>query len=168
MAEQTKPNINQDLIGQEFVQFGVKHLHYPSLLKGYLAMRSANRGPCHGWPRHAISFELKCMLLDLTFKGQFDQDKYNELAQSEKDLFDRACIFAKLSIQSISRMKKASDRERGEMTAKFEIMKGELLAGNDSKELIKKLRNLLIEMKDKKYIAPAKYNSLMQDILNCI
>jgi hypothetical protein len=168
MDEKKAPNVNQDLIGQEFVQFGEKHLHYPSLLKGYLSMRSANRGACHGWPRHAISFELKCMLLDLTFKSQFDQDKYNELVQSEKELFDRAGQFAKLSIQSISRMKKASDRERGEMIAKFEIMKGELLAGNDSKELIKKLRNLLIEMKDKKYIALTKYNSLMHDILNCI
>lgn len=158
--------VNTDLIEQEYLQFGKKYVHYPSLLKSYLVMNTGNKKRAAGWPRKAISYELKSMLLDLVYRQHFEQARYDQLARAEQDLFDRAVTYGGLQVHSIAKMKRVSDRERGEMIAEFDILKGEVLAGNDSKELIKKMRNLLIEMKNRKYISISKYNLIMSDILN--
>jgi hypothetical protein len=58
--------------------------------------------------------------------------------------------------------KSAVDRE--ELLKQFEVLKGELLAGNDSKEIIKKMRSILIELRDKNFIPKGTFDKLMTDI----
>ncbi len=107
-------------------------------------------------------------ILDLLAEGSFDEKKYEELAPPEQELFDRACQYANVQTLAINRALRSSDRDRQELLRRYEVLKGELLAGSDSREVLKKMRNLLIEMYSKNYIPASKYNRLISEIVTCL
>ena|ERR1700679_199139 len=161
-------SINEQLIEQEFLPFGDRFLHYPNLIRGFLSLRTPSKRAMKGWPRRAISHELKCIFLDIVYRHNFSQKEYDMLHEDEQRYFDEVVKMAKVQSQSLARAVRSSDKERLEMTRQFNVMRGELLAGNDSKDLIKQMRNQLLIMKDKGYVSTPKFMSLMQDILSCI
>lgn len=150
----------------KLIQFGNKYIHYPQLLRGNLSMRSSKKKQTN-WTVIPISHPLKIVFLDM-IGDAFDPGKYAELPERDQDIFDRACKFANIRDLAVVRTLKASDRDREELFRRYEVLKGEVLAGSDSRETLKMMRNLLIEMQSKGYIPIGKYNQLMREILACI
>jgi len=87
----------------------------------------------------------------------------NELTDEEKDyLFKvskRAQISDKLSIPTPS--KDAQDKDMNS----FEVMKGEIMSGNDSTELIKKFKILLLKLSKSGVLPKREVGEIMQELI---
>jgi hypothetical protein len=90
--------------------------------------------------------------------------KYSEiLANEEKEYLhkvaNKAGIMDKISIPTPSKDKLEQDIHQ------FEVMKGELLAGNDSPELIKKFKLILLRLSKNGTIPKREASELMEELL---
>lgn len=160
--------INESLLGEILLPLGLKFIHMPSLLKGFLSLRTENKKYAKNRIKISISNELKNMFLDIVFKEKFKQDDYNKLVDAEQKLFDDTCNYCKFMTHNIAMMNTHSNREKNELMRKFEVMKGEILAGNSSTQLIKDMRNIVLELRSKKYIPKDMYDKLIEDIVACL
>lgn len=156
----------EDTDAGRYVQFGNKFIHYPQLLRGNLSIKNGKK-KTSGWSVVPISHALKLVLLSVV-QDQFDPDAYTALSEQDQVTFDRACKFANVQNISVHTTMLYSDHDREELFRRYDVLKGELLAGSDSREVLKKMRNLLLEMHEKAYIPSGKYNKLMREIVSCI
>ncbi len=170
MSKESKESktINDNLLGERYVKFGVKYIHVPSLLKGYLALRTENCKYIKNRPSKSISPEMKNIFLDIIFKNKFDEAADANLSETEQKLFDDTCSYSRMSMHCIARRISITEKEKTELIGKFNVLKGELLAGNTNPEVIKKMRNILLELKAKKMIPKPHYDELMSEIVACI
>jgi len=150
----------------KYAQFGNKYLHYQKLLNGFLSIYSRQKRPTQKRVL-PISSSLKMVFLD-TIHDNFDPKKYSEMSEADQELFDETCKFAGIRNLAVIRAMKSTDQHRDEMFKRYEILKGEVLAGSDSRETLKKMRNLLMEMREKRYIPASMYNSLILEVLACL
>ena len=57
------------------------------------------------------------------------------------------------------------DEEERDSNA-FEVMKGEIMSGNDSPELIRKFKLLLVKMMDKGFIPKSQAKDILYDLVS--
>ena len=50
------------------------------------------------------------------------------------------------------------------MTNRFEILRGQLVAGNDNRELIKEFKKLILDMSDKQLLPRRQVSEILIDI----
>lgn len=158
----------RNLMGEKLIKIGDKYIHMPNLLKGVLALRTPNKGYPKNRVHIIISPELKNMFLDIIFENKFDKVAYEKLSPEEQKVFDDTLVFCKFSTHNIAKAISYSEREKTELLRQFDVLKGEVLAGNNSPDLLKKMRNLLLDLNKKKYISKDIYNKLLAEVLACI
>jgi|WetSurMetagenome_2_1015567.scaffolds.fasta_scaffold307130_2 hypothetical protein len=156
------------LLGQKLVQFGEIWLSMPNLLRNNLAIRSRGKKYIRSKPAIPISDNLKKIILDIIFHKKFDQKDYHKLTESEQKVFDDLCQYARKYDNGIAMMNTHSYKNKREMFARFEILKDTILAGNDSKEVIRQLRSILLEMRQKRYITKQQFEDLLVEIIACL
>jgi len=167
--EQTLFADNIHLVGEKIIPFGERYINYMSLLRNRLTLHGkSGKYSSKYLTSKPISHELKNILLDIIFKNKFAPNEYDKLDDNEKLLFDRAIGYARLSTHQIGRHLLHSEKQKRDMLKTFEILRGEVLAGNNSIELLKKMRSLLFELRRRDYIAKADYDKLIVEIANCI
>ena len=156
------------ILGENLIPFGKIYIHIPNLLKGYLALRNSNKKYIKHKPMIPISHELKQIFIDILYKNKFEQTAYDALDDKSKKIFDDACVYAKFMTHGVSRLMSYSIREKEELLKKYELLKGEIESGSDSKEIIKTMRNILLELRAKRYIPKHHYDILINDVVNCL
>ena len=167
VPNELKHNIH--LVGEKIIPFGERFINYPSLLHNKLTiLGKTGKYAAKYFRSQSVSHELKNIFLDIIFKNQFSPNEYDNLSDDEKLLFDKAIAYARISTHQIGRHLLHSERKKREMLKTFEIYRGELLAGNNSIELLKKMRALLFELRRKDYIQKGDYDKLIVEIANCI
>jgi hypothetical protein len=168
MTDNPAPTIDEMLLGERYLPFGKKYIYMPSLMKNLFSLRSSGKYHIRTRPSVQISDAMKDMVLEILFKKRFDKAKYRALPESEQKLFDDACSFCGIYTHGLAGLLTHSEREKTEMLREFEVLRGELLAGNDSRELVKKMRNMLLELHSKRYIPKTHYDRLIAEILACL
>jgi hypothetical protein len=92
------------------------------------------------WKAKRVSLPLANLIRKLVDKGKPSFDDINALSEEDKHILEEFVRKAKLDLEvpnsSISR----------EDLNQFEIMKGEIMAGNDNKEMIKKFKLLIVKL----------------------
>jgi hypothetical protein len=118
------------------------------------------------FPDQMISNKLKDMLFDIINIGKFSESDYSELNESEATLFDDLLSSSKLdSNEMMYKHNKYYSKLVNDDINRFNIIKGEILIGNDSKELIKELRILIIRLLKYNILDKRVFHDLMLDIL---
>lgn len=172
MSEEKAPTpaatTNDMLIGQKLVPLGRKMLHVPNLLRGYMALRTATGKYVKGRKARPISEGFKNILVDIIFKNKFDSKDYYKLDEQEQLLFDDTCVFCGINTHSIAKLMTHTSKSKAELIGKFDVLKGELLAGSNAPELLKEMRNILLELKSKDMISRSHYDKLISEIVACI
>lgn len=103
-----------------------------------------------------ISSQLAKVLLLLLNNNKIDSDLYNQLMDSEKDLVE-SLISTNKTIDKLHHTR-YNQSEIDELINKYNILKGELLIGNNNPDLLKDLKLTIIQL--------VNYNILqMRDIL---
>jgi hypothetical protein len=167
-ADKNTKQVNENLLGERFVRFGDKYIYVPSLMKGYLSLRTSNQRYIKDRPAKPISRELKEIFLDIVFKNSFATAKYDQLSEDEQELFDDVCRYSRMTTHDIEKRVSITEKQKNDLIGKFNVLKGELLAGNSNPDLVKKMRNILLELKAKKLIPKQYYDQLISEIVACI
>jgi hypothetical protein len=144
--------------------FGNYALSLNALKKGFLCIRYPSGAYISGFPRTMISSRLRKILNDIVFEDKFLEEDYRDLDEAEQKLFDDLITFCKMDKKDSVKLykhKKYSDKDRDEMIKRFNILKGELLAGNDNPNIVKELKVLVLKMYHEKVISKTEMNKIM-------
>ena len=155
-------------IKNKYYEFGNYLIHVPHLEKGFLSIKYPSEAPVKEFPKEIISSCFIRMLNDMIGTKKFNTDDYEELEDYEKELFDRLITFAKIErndIDNMSKHRKITDKQRDTDIKRFNILKGEIIAGNDNPNVIKEMKSLLVKLHDQKIIGKSDFNKIMQTIV---
>jgi hypothetical protein len=142
-----------------YYSFGVFAVHKKSLGDNILNLKYKSFSQVHKYPKRQISEDLKDILVDAIETKKINQKLFNALTDSDKSFLTELISEARLkeTFPNIFKTKVGEGIAINENHFdRFEILKGELIAGNSSNEIKKELRLLvqkfmkdgLIEKKD--------------------
>ena len=136
--------------------------------RGFLNIRYPSSAIIRQFPKQLVSTTFRSLIVQIIYEKKFSEEDYEALDSSEKRLFDDLITFAKLDkVENIKffKHKRYNDDERNADIKRFNILRGELTAGNDSQEIVKELKKLLYKLLDQKVIQLRDYNHLIHRLL---
>jgi len=149
--------------GHTHVPFGKYLLNKDRLNENILSVKHMKGYGIKGHPSKQISKNLSSVIKTIVGGGVPKYDDLSNLSNEEKtylhNVSKKAGIIDKLSIPTPS--KDIQDRDIHD----FEVMKGEILAGNDSTVLIKKFKLLLLKLSKSNLIPKRETSEIMEDLL---
>lgn len=110
----------------------------------------------------------KEMLLDLLYNKQMDKNDYDMLSDDEVGRLHAVTKVCRLPMREVlGKNNKRSIEAAGDKDIKrFDVLKGEILAGNNSPDLIKELKMLLFKLNSAGVVSKENFDELMQIILS--
>ena len=148
--------------------FGNYVIESKPLEKGFLFVRYPSGATLPRFPKQAISSKLQLILNYIIHEGRFNEKDYNDLDEFEKKVFDDLLIQSKADKKGSVKLykhTKYNDKERDDDIKRFNILKGELIAGNDSPNIIKELKVLILKMADSKTISKTDFNKITYQLM---
>lgn len=109
---------------------GVANFKYPSL------------GSIPSIKPKPITEEYREFIIDVLETGKPNERQFRRLSEDEREHFERVCSGA--GLLEHFRMKRTGDDEDKERVDRFNILRGEVLAGNNNENVIKELRGLVV------------------------
>jgi hypothetical protein len=149
-------------------KFGRYMISINGLKKGVLKLLYPSKAPLQTFPHSLISSDLRKIICDVVYEKCFDESEYNRLEEDEQRLFDDLITFCKADNNGgllLYKHKKYSDKSRDKDVKRFNILRGELMAGNDNPEILKELKTLLFRMMDQNTITRSEYNKIMSKLV---
>ena len=136
-----------------FKPIGKYRLHIPSLIRLNtikIFFKSDKLIPKHIYPRHIISDQLKKIILELVDDKKFSEDSYKNLEKKEQEIFDDLIQFTKLDYISnrLFREHKHYNADNNKkVIERFNLLKGQIIAGNDNPQILKEIKKHLLYLK---------------------
>lgn len=122
-------------------RFGCYLIHMPSLSKNRLNIKFPSLASHPKIPQRIISSELTALLQKILETGQMNAPLYAALSASDKEFFDNLAHMCKIGGKlGIVRKEDNADMQR------FQVVRGEILSGNDAPQLIKELKHLTLKL----------------------
>lgn len=129
---------------ERYQQLGRYVIHMPSLKKGVLNVKYPSRATIHGLPQRLISQDLTDFILDLLEVGRMNSKLYEKLSTDDKSLFNKVANMAHIN-ETLGIKNEVGEAER-DMLKRFELVRGEVVAGNNNAQLLKELKQLTLHM----------------------
>jgi hypothetical protein len=145
-----------------YKEFGKYCIHIPQLLnKDVLNVKYKSLGGIPDFKPIAITENYKDFILDLLNTNQLNKSLYKQLPLEEKKHFEKvstgAGIFKQLGLSRVS-----ADDDKKEME-RFELVRGEIEAGNDTPKLLKEMKHFIIKfLNDGKITKQTAFNLLLE------
>lgn len=147
---------------QEFVPFGSYLINRRKINDGIISIKTGKGFNITGYPNKRVSTRLSKIIKSIIGGGVPSHDDLSSLDQEEKEylhkISKKSNILDKLSIPTPSKDEIDKDIHN------FEVYKGEIMAGNDNRDLIKKFKLLLLKLKNKGLIPKAQAEEILTDI----
>lgn len=145
-----------------FVGFGINEINRKNLEKGVLTVRRNTRTNYPDMPSRHISQNLRNVIKTMIGGGAPKYEELGKLDNDEKEylykLVSRSNMEDKLSVPAPSKDQQEKDIHN------FEVMKGQILSGNDSVDMVKKFK-LLIRKLARQGLLPKADVEDMMDVL---
>ena len=122
-------------------QFGCYLIHVPSLEKNRINIKFPSLASHPRIPQRVASTELIALIKKILETGQMNAPLYAALTEEDKKYFDSLAHMCKIGGKlGIVSPKDDEDMQR------FQIVRGEILSGNDAPQLIKELKHLTLKL----------------------
>lgn len=143
-------------------------IHLPSLHQGYLNLKYVNsyRG-IKNHPKERITNNIQKLIWYILKRGEYPADLYKALSKKEKIRFDKIVEFAKLYAQDaidFLNYKSEMSQEREKDLTRFDLLRGEIMAGNNNPIIIQELKLLILKLYKDKSISRDDYNEIIHSI----
>lgn len=125
-------------IKPRYVVFGKYLIHYNNLRKSVLTVKYKS-GAGEIVPSQHISEKFRDFMIDLLDNGRMSPTLYSELPSFERNIFDKLCIKA-----GVDRDLGIRGGYIGDDVKRFEILRGELIAGNDAPQVREELKRYVL------------------------
>lgn len=163
MGRGLPPNDESDKYSK-FRQLGKYFLHIPSLSKSMINLRYPSLVGIPSIPQKFVSIDFIEMLWKLVDENVFERNLFNRLNEEEQDYFRflaRKCQFDQTIGLGVG---KAQTKEEIEEVKRFELLKGTIIAGNNSPEVLKELRQYVLKFLSEKRIPKQAGHDLLYEI----
>jgi hypothetical protein len=147
-----------------YIKFGKYFINTHKLQgTGMLSLRRQGGGNISEFPSTRVSKNMSDIVFKMVGGGVPTYQELSKLSEPEKaylhKISSKANIIDKFSIP-------APDKDRQEKDIHdFEVMKGEILAGNDSKELIKKFKLHLVKLSKNGTLPKLEVQEIMEELI---
>jgi hypothetical protein len=149
---------------QRFVPFGRYIINTHRLNDDIVAIKRHKGGCLKEFPSTRISNRLGCIIREIVGGGVPTFNDLDDLNDNERAYLHKLAkssnILERLSIPAPK--KSEIDKELNE----FEILKGQIIAGNDNKDVIKKFKMLILKLSNKNIIPKPQVRELLFDLTN--
>jgi hypothetical protein len=136
-----------------YVQFGKFCFFVPQLQKRVFHVKYAkSKGCCPRYPRTLISTKFTDFLLDLLETKNANLDLFRELNDKEQKLFKKLATEARVLNQLGMREYHFDDTDDEDLE-RFELLRGEVMAGQNNPDVLRELRGLIL-----KFISDGRLN----------
>jgi len=150
-------------ISSDYRDFDINKINHKKLDDGILTIRRKSNNNIPDMPSKKISNRLQKIIKHISGGGVPSFNELQNLEDHEKDylhkLISRSNLSDRLSVPAPSKDQEEKDFHQ------FEVMKGEILSGNDSQELIKKFKVLILKLSKQNILPKSEVHELLQDLL---
>ena len=147
-----------------FVKFGKYLINTQKLNEDTLAIKQPSGGNIMGFPSTRISKNMSHVIKKMIGGSVPTYAELSKLSEPEKaylhKISSKANILDKFSIPAPDKDKEEKDIHD------FEVMKGEIMAGNDSKELIKKFKLHLVKLSKNNTLPKKEVQEVMEELIS--
>lgn len=145
----------------EFVPFGKYAIHRFRLNEGILMLRSKSNNTIPTIPPQKIGKNMADILKQVIIGGTPSFEAIAALDTNDKELLHKIVRLSRveLSVPTPDLTKKEQDNHR------FQLLRGQLLAGNSSQEIIKELKSLLLKFIANGSIPKAQANAVLYELM---
>jgi hypothetical protein len=154
--------------GKNTPNFGNYYVSLKSLKRGFFVLTYPSGTTVSLFPKTLISNTLRRILNDIIFEKSFDEKDYTSLEEDEKKLFDDLLTYTRAdnkTILELYRHKKYNDDSRDADVKRFNLLKGQLIAGNTNPELLRELKVLLFRLYDERVIRLKDFQHLLAQLV---
>lgn len=150
-------------LSSDYREFGINKINHKKLDDGILTLRRGTNSNIPDMPSKRISRKLQKIIKHISGGGMPDFNDINNLDNNEKDylhkLISKSNLTDRLSVPAPSKDQEEKDFHE------FEVLKGEIMAGNDSKELVKKFKILILKLSKQNVLPKNEVSEILQDLL---
>ena len=128
---------------------------------GVFHMRYKNGQKIQALPQKILGSGVKQVLSKIADNKAPDYDDIKKLSNQEKEYVQSLLAKASLDPTQFKQSKKSPEQSNSH---RFKILKGQIVAGNDSPELIKEFKHVLMRMKQAKELPPNEVNEILMEL----
>lgn len=155
-------------IKQKYTPFGKLYLNLHNLENGIFDLQLKSQKTTKKIPKAPVSTTFLKLIHILLETGDFNQKLFNLLSDTEKKYFNQAISASRLEIGLPELIDIGGGlTERDNKVARYNILLGELNAGNNSSKILKEIKGILTWFLRNKMIDHVYFNSLLADIAMC-
>lgn len=120
--------------------FGKYRISVRRLKENVLSITTEKKSPVSS---HLITDAVKTILLDYKDTGKFNVDAYLKLQGDDKKILNDLLIKSEMDDQLGIRIR---DDELSDLIDRYELLRGQILAGNDAVEVRKELKHVVLRL----------------------
>lgn len=151
-------------LSSDYRDFGINKINHKKLNDGILTVRRGTNSNIPDMPSKRISRKLQKIITSISGGGMPDFNDINNLDNHEKDYLHKLICKSNLS-DRLSVPAPSKDQEEKDFH-QFEVMKGEIMSGNDSKEMIKKFKILILKLSKQNILPKNEVQEILEDLLS--
>lgn len=155
-----------------YKKIGKYVIHIPSLIRKNtlkIFYKSGKLIPKHTFDRTTISDLFKNILLDLLENKKFLEEEYNKLDTEERMILDDLIKLTHLDITNnklLNNHKAYNDEKNKHSIHRFNLLKGQIIAGNDNPEIMKEIKKHILYLKMNKLIDRKEVDEVLYLLLH--
>lgn len=146
-----------------YIKFGRYLVNTKKLKDNVISLRRGTGSQIAKLPAYKMSPNLSKVIRKITGGGLPNNDDFKDLTNEEKQYLSKlskeADLTSKIEIPAPSKDEEEQDIHQ------FNVLKGEIMAGNDSKEAIKKFKLLLVKLSNKRILDKNDVADILQTLV---
>lgn len=159
-----RPVMKYDMGKRGFHKFGNKWIRKSDLMKDKLCIRQPSNQSVIGLPVQRISKKLATLLIGILDNGRPEYSQMEDLSDEDKQtlcsISSATKLGNKLSLPTPNKSKNEKEEHR------FHILKGQILAGNDSPQIVKELKTLLMKFMNDRRLSKTEVLSILETLVS--
>ena len=159
-----KQNKKSQSKNDDYIPIGKYKAHKTKLMGGKLQIRSNNNNQVCNFKSQVISTNIRDILLKLNKGETINYKDVDNLTIDEKNQL--YTIGKKLHISQLFDIPSTLKSEEEKLVSDFLKLRGSLVAGNNSKELLREFKINILKMKNNKLISLQEYNEVLNILLD--
>ena len=150
----------------KLVPFGVYLINKHSLVNNNkLVVKYPSKVPHTAFPAQLVSETLKTLILKLLEEQKLDFKALQSLTKPDSDLFHS--LIQKAQLDEQLGLSGYQQEEHAQRLKRFELLRGQVLAGNNAPELLKELKTIIITFMSSGRMKRAEGNQILFE-LDCL
>ena len=162
----SKEDIDKEVTKSEpkFMRFGKYVINKSKLNNNILSIKRPSGGSLKEYPSQIITTNLRNMIHQVASGKGISSENIKDFSEEELEYFESLSKVSNLNDRLQIKSEKINKTE--EMINKFQIIKGQIIAGNDNKKMIQEFKLLLMKMSSLNMIPKSQTRELMLDLVS--